>query len=210
MNHCNRCFLFKGRPGPPGIPGMPGPVGWPGPVGPKVRLKFTWDHLFNIAIWTQQLSWQVSKPLSAGGWEVAAVQGHSVFVPFLTPLCKDLPSLGLGYCTFSLAPVAPLTLIKIPEREIESQSNEDSLITTGVSQSYESVFQNWSSSLWLSFMMIFLPECVLLGSVTVCPCDHRENTRLVSGEKDYKPCGLLIRSLKSIPIQTNIHSCDFS
>lgn len=41
MNHLNRCFPFKGRPGPPGVPGMPGPIGWPGPVGPKVRLKFT-------------------------------------------------------------------------------------------------------------------------------------------------------------------------
>lgn len=181
---------------------MPGPVGWPGPVGPKVRLKFTWDHLFNITIWTQRLSQEVSKPLSAGGWEAAAVQGHSVLVPFLILLCKDLPHLGLGHCNFSLAPVVIPMLIKINEREIEGQSNEDSLITTHVSQSYESGFQNWSLSLCLSFRMISLPECVLLGSVTVYPCDHRENTRLVSGERDYEPRGLLIRSLKFIPIQT--------
>jgi len=77
MNHCNRCFPFKGRPGPPGVPGMPGPVGWPGPVGPKVRLKFTWNHLFNITIWTEQWSQKVFKLLSAGGWEAGAVQGHS-------------------------------------------------------------------------------------------------------------------------------------
>lgn len=113
MNHLNWCFPFKGRPGPPGVPGMPGPIGWPGPVGPKVRLKFTWDNLLSLVIWTQQLSQEVSKPLSAGGWEVAAVQGHSVFVPFLTLFCKDLPGLGLGYSTFSLAPVALLMLLKI-------------------------------------------------------------------------------------------------
>ena len=209
MNHCNPCFPFKGRPGAPGVPGMPGPVGWPGPVGPKVRLKFTWNNLFNTMIWTEQLSREVSKPLSAGGWEAAAVQGHSVLVSFLTLLCKDLPSLGLGYSTFILAPVALLRLIKICQREIEIQSNEDSLITTGVSQSHKSVFQNWSSSLWLFFMMMSLPECVVLGSVTVCLCDQRENTPLVSGERDYKPWGLLITSWKFIPIQTNIHSCDF-
>lgn len=146
MNCCNQCFLFKGRPGPPGVPGMPGPAGWPGPVGPKVRLKFTWDYLFNTMIWTQQLSWEVSKLLSAGGWETAAVQGHSLLVPFLTLLCKDMPSLGLGYCTFSLGPGALFTLMKINEREIESQFKEDSLITTDISQSHESMLQNWSSS----------------------------------------------------------------
>lgn len=57
-----------------------------------------------------------------------------MLVLFLTLLCKDLPSLELGLSTFSLAPVALLMLIKICQRETENQSNEDSLITTGVSQ----------------------------------------------------------------------------
>lgn len=114
----------------------------------KIHMEY---NLFNIMIWTEQLCWEVLKPLSAGGWEAAAVQGQSVLVSFLTLLCKDLPSLGLGYSIFSLAPVALLMLIKICQREIENQSNEDSLITTGVSQSHESVFQNWSPSLWLFF-----------------------------------------------------------
>lgn len=47
---------------------------------------------------------EVSKPLSAGGWGAAAVQGHLVLALFLTLLCQDLPSLGLGHHTFSIAP----------------------------------------------------------------------------------------------------------
>lgn len=63
-----------------------------------------------------------------------------MLVLYVTLLCKDLPSLGLSYSTFSLDPAALLMLIKICESEI--QSNEDSLITPGVSRSHKSVFQN--------------------------------------------------------------------
>lgn len=40
---------------------------------------------------------EVSKPLSARDWGAATVQGHSVLALFLTLLCQDLPSLGLGH-----------------------------------------------------------------------------------------------------------------